>query len=216
MHNENNFPSTFKKVKVIPLYKYGNSANNSKFRPISIVSVLSKPLEKYINKNLLLYFYRCNLLHPIQSGFRKKKHSCQTALTSLVQQWLTNIDNNELNGIRWFKEKKKKKKNTWCYWSWLTSSEIISSWNVKLSFGTLSSLSHQKKTIWYFWYQNIFSINTEVWRSSMVCFWSHPFSLYSKDVTCYIKHCVNSLQMAHPCTVTIQTLLTCCNIILSV
>ena len=45
-----------------------------------------------------MHLNRYNLLHPNQSGFRKK-HSCQTALTSLVEQWLTNIDNNEFNGV---------------------------------------------------------------------------------------------------------------------
>ena len=58
MHNENTFPSAFKKAKVIFLYKSGNtnSANPSNYRPISIASVLSKPLEKHINKRLLLHF----------------------------------------------------------------------------------------------------------------------------------------------------------------
>ena len=77
--------------------KSGNSADPSNYRPISIVSVLSKPLEKHINKHLLLHLNSYNLLHPSQSGFRKK-HSCQTVLTSLVEQWLTNINNNEFNG----------------------------------------------------------------------------------------------------------------------
>ena len=31
------------------------------------------------------------------------------------------------------------------------------------------------------------------------------FSLYINDLPLYIKHCVNSLQMTHPCTITIQT-----------
>ena len=78
------------------MYKSGNSAYPSNYRPISIVSVLSKPLEKHINKHLLLHLNSYNLLHPSQSGFRKK-HSCQTALKSLVEQWLTNINNNEFN-----------------------------------------------------------------------------------------------------------------------
>ena len=99
MHKKNNtFPCALKKAKVIPIYKSGNSTNPSNYRPISILSVLSKPLEKHINKHLLLHLNRYNLLHPNQSGFRKK-HSCQTALTSLVEQWLTNIDNNEFNGV---------------------------------------------------------------------------------------------------------------------
>ena len=87
-----------KKQRSFPYTKSGNSTNPSNYRPISILSVLSKPLEKHINKHLLLHLNRYNLLHPNQSGFRKK-HSCQTALTSLVEQWLTNIDNNEFNGV---------------------------------------------------------------------------------------------------------------------
>ena len=92
------FPNAFKIAKVIPLYKSGDSSNPSNYRPISIVSVLAKPLEKHINKHLLLHLDKYNLLHPSQSGFRKK-HSCQTALTSLVEQWLSNINNDEFNGV---------------------------------------------------------------------------------------------------------------------
>ena len=51
---KNTFPCAFKKSKVISLYKSGNSADPSNYRPISIVSVLSKPLEKHINNHLLL------------------------------------------------------------------------------------------------------------------------------------------------------------------
>ena len=92
------FPNAFKIAKVIHLYKSEDSSNPSNYRPISIVSVLAKTLEKYINKHLLLHLEKYNLLHPSQSGFRKK-HSCQTALTSLVEQWLSNINNDEFNGV---------------------------------------------------------------------------------------------------------------------
>ena len=91
------FPNAFKIAKVIPLYKSGDSSNPSNYIPVSIVSVLAKPLEKHINKHLLLHLDKHNL-HPSQSGFRKK-HSCQTALTILVEQWLSNINNDEFNGV---------------------------------------------------------------------------------------------------------------------
>ena len=91
-------PNAFKIVIVIPLYKSGDSTNPSKYRLISIVSVLAKPLQKHINKHLLLHLDKYNLLHPSQSGFRKKR-SCQTTLTSLVDQWLTNINKDEFNGV---------------------------------------------------------------------------------------------------------------------
>ena len=38
-----------------------------------------------------------NLIHKYQSGFRPK-HSCQTALTQLIETWLKSINNNEITG----------------------------------------------------------------------------------------------------------------------
>ena len=92
------FPTAFIMAKVTPLYNSGDSANPPNYRPISMVSVLSKPLEKHINKHLLMHLDKYNLLHPNQSGFRKK-HSCQTALTNLVDQWLTDINNDQFSGV---------------------------------------------------------------------------------------------------------------------
>ena len=103
---KNTFPIAFKMAKVIPLYKSGDSTNPSNYRPISIVSVLSKPLQKHINKHLLMHLDKYNILHSNQSGFRKK-HSCETALASLVEQWLTNINNDEFNGVIFIDLKKK-------------------------------------------------------------------------------------------------------------
>ena len=61
---KNTFLFAFFKAKVIPVYKSGNSADPSNYRPISIVSVLSKPPEKHINKHLLVHLNSYNLLHP--------------------------------------------------------------------------------------------------------------------------------------------------------
>ena len=66
------FPRVFKQAKVIPLYKSGTPSDPSNYRPISILSVLSKPLEKHLNKHIVSHFNRYDLLHSSQSGFRKK------------------------------------------------------------------------------------------------------------------------------------------------
>ena len=66
------FPLAFKQAKVIPLHKTGTPSDPTNYRPISILSVLSKPLEKHINKHILSHFSKYNLLHSSQSGFRKK------------------------------------------------------------------------------------------------------------------------------------------------
>ena len=96
--DKNYFPLVFKQAKVIPLFKSGETSNPSNYRPISILSILSKPLEKHINKHTLLHLNKYNLIHPNQSGFREK-YSCHTALIQMIDKWLMNINNKEITGV---------------------------------------------------------------------------------------------------------------------
>ena len=96
--DKNYFPKAFKQAKVIPIYKSGDNKDPSNYRPISILSLLSKPLEKHINKHLLSYLKTNELIHPNQSGFREH-HSCHTALTTLVDIFYKNINKNEFTGV---------------------------------------------------------------------------------------------------------------------
>ena len=92
------YPQAFKDAKVLPLFKTGDQKDPSNYRPISLLSNLSKPLEKHLQRNLQSHFMTYNLFHPNQSGFMKN-HSCHTALTNLVEQWHANINNNLLTGV---------------------------------------------------------------------------------------------------------------------
>ena len=65
---------------------------------ISILSVLSKVLEKHVHDCSSVYLNENNLLHRTQSGFRSK-HSCKTALVNMIDSWLNAMDNGELVGI---------------------------------------------------------------------------------------------------------------------
>lgn len=91
------YPKAFKEAKVIPLFKAGDKTDPSNFRPISVLPVLSKLLEKHVNDHIMIYFTSNNLFHETQSGFRPK-HSCHTALTELVDSWLSKINSNKLCG----------------------------------------------------------------------------------------------------------------------
>ena len=91
------FPQAFKDAKVIPLFKSGTPNDPSNYRPISILSTLSKPLERHIKQSVLNHFIKYNLFHPNQSGFRKN-HSCHTALTNLIEQWHLNINKDQFTG----------------------------------------------------------------------------------------------------------------------
>ena len=93
----NIMPTAFKTAQVFPLPKSKDISDLNNFRPISLISVLSKPLERHIHKHLLTYFDSHKLFHPLQSGFRPH-HSCQSALTRLCDTWLSAVNQQKLTG----------------------------------------------------------------------------------------------------------------------
>ena len=93
----NVFPTTLKKAKVIPLPKTNDLSEPNSFRPISILPLLSKPIERHIQKHVLNFLTEHNLLCQSQSGFRPQ-HSCHTALAKLCDNWLSAINNSEVVG----------------------------------------------------------------------------------------------------------------------
>ena len=95
---KNHYPSEFKKAKVIPLPKTRDKTNLTDYRPISLLSVLSKLLEKHVHVQLNDYLEKHLLIHPFQSGFRCK-HSCSTALVRLTHSWLTAMNRSEVSGV---------------------------------------------------------------------------------------------------------------------
>ena len=94
---QNVFPSEFQKAKVFHLAKTRDHKNLNDYRPISLLSVLSKLLERYVHKHLVTYLETRDLFHPLQSGFRRK-HSCNTALARLTDSWLSAINRSVLSG----------------------------------------------------------------------------------------------------------------------
>ena len=94
---QNVFPSEFQKAKVIPLPKTRYHKNLNDYRPISLLSVLSKLLERHVHKHLVTYLETRDLFHPLQSGFLRK-HSCNTALARLTDSWLSAINRSDLSG----------------------------------------------------------------------------------------------------------------------
>jgi hypothetical protein len=93
----NCFPDVWKSAKVIPLPKNNNVSDLNNFRPISILSTLSKPLEKHVHKHLANFVEDKNLFYEFQSGFRKH-HSCASAITRMCDSWLSAINKSHING----------------------------------------------------------------------------------------------------------------------
>ena len=95
------FPEPLKIAKLKPIHKGGPKSDPSNYRPISVLPVLSKIIEKHITKHIFAYLSKYDILHKSQSGFRKN-HSCNTALISLLDEWLKNIDKGEITGAIFF------------------------------------------------------------------------------------------------------------------
>ena len=99
------FPDVLKEARVIPIQKGGPSEDPSNYRPISILPIVSKVIEKRVTKHLFAYLNKYKLLHEAQSGFRKH-HSCQTALIKLINDWLSHIDRGNIVAAIFFDLKK--------------------------------------------------------------------------------------------------------------
>lgn len=85
-------PNQLKVAKVLPLFKSGEKSEFSNYRPISLLPIFSKILEKIISKRLTNFLEKHHLLAEQQFGFRNNR-STEQANISLSHSILENIDN---------------------------------------------------------------------------------------------------------------------------
>ena len=64
------FPETWKRANVVPVHKKNEKNLKENYRPISLLPIFSKSLEKLIYDSLYSYLIKEVLLNPNQSGFR--------------------------------------------------------------------------------------------------------------------------------------------------
>ena len=91
------FPHMWKHAKVVPLRKKKSQDDVNNYRPISILPIASKILEKHVTVHLYKYLSSHNLLNKGQSGFRTN-HSCESALTLMTEEWLSAIYTGQSSG----------------------------------------------------------------------------------------------------------------------
>ncbi|XP_072395321.1 uncharacterized protein [Diabrotica undecimpunctata] len=80
--SQNQFPTLWRQATTIPIKKNDSSPNLLKsYRPISLTCSLCKLLEKMVNKRLLWYLERNNILDPFQTGFRSNRSTIDNLVT---------------------------------------------------------------------------------------------------------------------------------------
>ena len=83
-----------KKAHLVPIKKKSIPSAVTDFRPIALLSFLSKVLEKVVHEQISGYLSSKKILDPYQSGFRQL-HSTQTALLKLTEDIRAGIDNSK-------------------------------------------------------------------------------------------------------------------------
>ena len=92
------FPEEWKKANVVPIWKSkGSKSDPSNYRPISIIPVMGKILEKIVVKQLNTHCNDHNIIPVEQFGFREKS-SVELTLLSATEVWLEAIDKGQLVG----------------------------------------------------------------------------------------------------------------------
>ena len=93
--NNGIFPDKLKIAKVVPIFKSGDCALTNNYRPISLLPVISKVIEKIIYTQLSLYFESNKLFSDSQYGFRPN-HSTEQATLELTDRIISAMDNNDV------------------------------------------------------------------------------------------------------------------------
>ena len=92
------FPSSFKTAKVVPIFKNESRILCNNYRPISLLSNVSKIIEKLMHKRLNKFLEQETCFYSLQFGFRL---NCFTnnALMSVIESIQTQLIINMLQGF---------------------------------------------------------------------------------------------------------------------
>jgi hypothetical protein len=96
--SQRKFPSQWKLAKVVPLLKKGDPLVPKNYRPVALLPIFSKILERAVFQQLVEYLDLNNLLKPDHHGSRQG-HSTATALIQMYDQWLDQVDDGMMVGV---------------------------------------------------------------------------------------------------------------------
>ena len=89
--NQGIFPDSMKLAKVVPIFKQGSRFVCNNYRPISVLSSISKIFEKCIFNQLMFYFTNNKMISPKQYGFRPG-FTTSDCLIDLIEEIISSLD----------------------------------------------------------------------------------------------------------------------------
>lgn len=90
------YPNSWKYPYVIPFHKNGDEEDVNNFRPISLLPIISKILEKIVANQLMSFLESNQLLSNCQHGFRSRL-STETALIKVTEKLYSNMENKKIS-----------------------------------------------------------------------------------------------------------------------
>ena len=94
--SEGVFPRQLKNARVIPVFKEGSKCEVENYRPISLLSSLSKIYEKLMHNKIMNFLELNNSIHENQYGFRSGR-SCEHALLTAQQTLLDSLSKHQVS-----------------------------------------------------------------------------------------------------------------------
>ena len=92
------FPDKFKQARITPIFKSKSKLDPGNYRPVSVLPILSKFLERIVHNQVYAYLTDNNLLTVCQSGFRTK-HSTVSSLIRFTDFCFEQIDKGNYIGM---------------------------------------------------------------------------------------------------------------------
>ena len=96
--SSSSFPSCCKTAKLKPLFKKDSKTDPQNYRPISLLPIISKVIERVVHNQTNSFLTQNNILYTFQSGFRSK-HSTDSCLSHLNDKILRGFDSGLVTGM---------------------------------------------------------------------------------------------------------------------
>ena len=88
-------PSDLKIAKVIPIFRKGDKSECCNYRPISLLNVFNKILEKLVYSRIVSFLKKNRIIYTNQFGFRSN-HSTNHALINVLDKLYEGLDKGEM------------------------------------------------------------------------------------------------------------------------